>query len=508
MHRQALPKGTHLQEYELQEVLGSGGFGIAYLAYDHHLNQAVVIKEYLPGGWAVRLSGNTVVATSAKDEEQFQWGLERFLSEARTLANFRRYPNIVSVLSFFKANNTGYMVMEYAGPMSLQDYLDEHQILSEEQVMAILLPLLQALDRIHAAQLIHRDIKPGNIIINAEGQPVLIDFGSARHAFGERTMTLTSLVTHGYSPFEQYTNTGKQGPWTDIYALSAVLYRCVTGKVPPTATDRMAIEAPALLTREQIKGKYSPALLAAIDWGLQVSVAKRPQSVSEWRQKLLPTKATMQASLPPLATTAPKPGQANPYVIVALVLGILGVLGIGAYQVGNWLAYVKNRSQQTSVQDSTTSGQNQLEAPSQEDMTIATDTVQQILRYAKQLQGDLPTFAQAQTTMEQLNSEIQTLQQSKTSSKNKQALQELQQQHAELTTFAENYTQTYRAYQQEIRKLCNFPVAYLHDSRIVAAANASEENLNIILDHRQRLCADAPAEDTHQAIFQGLRELR
>ena len=97
MHRQALPKGTHLQEYELQEVLGSGGFGIAYLAYDHHLNQAVVIKEYLPGGWAVRLSGNTVVATSAKDEEQFQWGLERFLSEALTLANFRLYPNIVYI---------------------------------------------------------------------------------------------------------------------------------------------------------------------------------------------------------------------------------------------------------------------------------------------------------------------------------------------------------------------------------------------------------------------------
>lgn len=302
-HRQALPAGTRLHEYELLEVLGSGGFGIVYLAHDHELNQRVVIKEYLPSSCAVRASGNTVVAARPKDEDIFQWGLERFLAEARALAEFRQHPNIVSVLRYFKAHNTGYMVMEYAGAISLQDYLDQRGTLTEAQLHAMLFPLLDALEKVHEKGIIHRDLKPANILINAEGQPVLIDFGSARQAFGHKSMNMTAIISPGYSPFEQYTETGKQGPWTDIYALAAVMYRCITGTIPPDSLDRLEANTP-LNTEAKAQGHYSPQLLTGIDWGLQVRIAERPASIDAWRQRLTQAvKAEPVLVLPVAATT-------------------------------------------------------------------------------------------------------------------------------------------------------------------------------------------------------------
>lgn len=302
-HRQALPAGTRLHEYELLEVLGSGGFGIVYLAHDHELNQRVVIKEYLPSSCAVRASGNTVVAARPKDEDIFQWGLERFLAEARALAEFRQHPNIVSVLRYFKANNTGYMVMEYAGAISLQDYLDQRGTLSEAQLQAMLFPLLDALEKVHEKGIIHRDLKPANILINAEGQPVLIDFGSARQAFGHKSMNMTAIISPGYSPFEQYTETGKQGPWTDIYALAAVMYRCITGMIPPDSLDRLEANTP-LNTQSKAQGHYSPNLLAGIEWGLQVRIAERPTSIDVWRQRLMqPLQPEPVMVLPQAAST-------------------------------------------------------------------------------------------------------------------------------------------------------------------------------------------------------------
>lgn len=285
-HRQALSAGTRLHEYELLHVLGSGGFGVVYLAHDHELEQKVIIKEYLPGAFAVRLAGNTVVPTSPKEEGNFQWGLDSFLHEARALADFRQCPNIVSVLRYFKANNTGYMVMEYAGAVSLQDFLEVHETLTEKQLLALVLPLLVALETIHAKGVIHRDIKPGNILINDDSQPVLIDFGAARQAVGERSMSLTAVLTQGFAPFEQYHKLGQQGPWTDIYALAAVMYRCVTGVTPPESTARMDAPADRLSVAEVARGDYAPHLLAAIDWGLQVRAVDRPQAIAEWRDRI------------------------------------------------------------------------------------------------------------------------------------------------------------------------------------------------------------------------------
>ncbi|SEB04693.1 Protein kinase domain-containing protein [Thiothrix caldifontis] len=283
-HRQALPAGTQLREYDILRTLGSGGFGVAYLAYDRELAHHVVLKEYLPGAFATRLAGNTVVPTSPKDEANFQWGLERFLSEARALAAFRAHPHIVSVLHSFRANNTAYMVMEYAGEFSLQQFLDGQGVMTQEQLLDLVLPLLDALETIHAAGLIHRDIKPDNILINDNAEPVLIDFGAARQAVGERSMSLSIILTPGYAPFEQYHHATEQGPWTDIYALAAVMFRCVTGKNPPDAPARMETETP--LELEPREG-YSPHLLAAIAWGLQIRAAERPQTVAVWREALL-----------------------------------------------------------------------------------------------------------------------------------------------------------------------------------------------------------------------------
>ena len=178
-HVHALTKGTRLNQYEVLNILGAGGFGITYMARDTSLDTMVAIKEYMPGDLAVRQGGSQVTAKSTLSKGDFDWGLDRFLSEARTLARFR-HPNIVRVNQIFQANNTAYLVMEYAKGQSLDDLLQKSGPLSEEQTKEILSPILDGLTRVHEQGFLHRDIKPGNIIIRDEGGAVLIDFGAAR----------------------------------------------------------------------------------------------------------------------------------------------------------------------------------------------------------------------------------------------------------------------------------------------------------------------------------------
>ena len=236
--RNSLQAGHKLHWYEIEKVLGQGGFGITYLAYDANLDQRVAIKEYLPMELAVREGNHSVYPASQAQDERYQWGLDRFLSEARTLAKFK-HSAIVRVLSVFEENNTAYMVMEYQRGQSLQQILERERTLSEVDLTAMVKPMLDGLESIHAAGFIHRDIKPANIFVNDEGYPVLLDFGSARQALGEHTRTLTSVVSPGYAPFEQYySKSDRQGPWTDIYGLGATLYRCISGLQPMAAIDR------------------------------------------------------------------------------------------------------------------------------------------------------------------------------------------------------------------------------------------------------------------------------
>lgn len=283
--RNALPPATALNEYRLSSVLGAGAFGVTYLARDTHLERDVAIKEYLPADLAVRALDGSVVPVSTDHGYDYQWGRDRFLLEARTLARFS-HPNIVRVNRYFEANGTAYMVMDYERGMSLAQMLKSGPAPDLARLCGMLLPLLDGLEAVHAAGFLHRDIKPANVFIRENGAPVLLDFGAARQALGGSTRTLTAVLTPGYAPLEQYSNAGHQGPWSDIYALGAVAYRALTGENPPDAVSRMRHD----IVPERLgaaRGRAGEALGGAIAWALTLDEKLRPQHVADWRRALL-----------------------------------------------------------------------------------------------------------------------------------------------------------------------------------------------------------------------------
>ena len=284
-HRLALPQGTRIREFEFHRVLGYGGFGITYLGWNLSLDIPVAIKEYLPVDLATREQDGSVVSQTAQAAADFQWGLERFVDEARTLARFQ-HPNIVGVHQYFEAHSTAYIVMDYVEGEDLSAHLERKGTLQEAELKAILYPLLSALDVIHQADFLHRDIKPGNIVLrDTDGSPVLLDFGAARQAIEAKSRSVTSIVTPGYAPIEQYSSRGRQGAWTDIYALGGVCYRALTGQAPEDATDRMRHD-PLVPVAQQCAGRASAAFLSAIDWALSVDEGARPQRVGAWREAM------------------------------------------------------------------------------------------------------------------------------------------------------------------------------------------------------------------------------
>jgi TPR repeat protein len=287
-HLNALKRGHKIHWYEISDILGLGGFGITYLAHDLNLDHQVAIKEYLPVELSTRDSAGNVQPVSSEHAERYHWGLRRFLDEARTIGQFK-HPNIVRVRNVFEANNTAYMVMDYELGESLQEILSRRKTLSEEDIKGIILPIIDGMRHVHAAGFIHRDVKPANIFIRVDGDPVLLDFGSARKSLEDTNKSLTSIFSRGYAPIEQYnTSEDTQGPWTDIYSLGATLYRAITGVPPSDAVDRSAAIShtsrdtyvPAVVIG---KGKYSRSLLEAIDHALQFRQQDRPQSISDWK---------------------------------------------------------------------------------------------------------------------------------------------------------------------------------------------------------------------------------
>lgn len=285
-----LPSGFHLHWYEIGEVVGKGGFGITYACRDTNLDHTVAIKEYFPRSFAARDATDTVRPTGKGSEAQYDWGLRRFLDEARTLAKFR-HPSIVRVSSVFEANGTAYMVMDYERGRSLAEAVEAGSVSGETSLMAVLLPLLDGLDHVHAAGFIHRDIKPDNILIRDDGSPVLLDFGAARHAVSAENDQLTAVATRGYAPFEQFDGSGdlKQGPWTDIYSLGAVLYEFVSGARPAESLHRATAlleggrDPLGPLDQAKLPRRYSAELLRAIEHALAFKLADRPRSIAEWR---------------------------------------------------------------------------------------------------------------------------------------------------------------------------------------------------------------------------------
>jgi serine/threonine protein kinase len=281
-YQNALMLNSMLLEYRLESVLGAGGFGMTYLGWDSYLEKHVAIKEYLPGDLAIRALDGSIVPVSTQSEYNYQWGLERFIQEARTLAKFS-HPNIVRVNRLFEANGTSYMVMDYAAGESLYRYLRRAPMPDAAVLKSILLPILDGLEAIHQAGFLHRDIKPSNVFIRACGSPLLIDFGAARLMSGNNPERLTAIVSPGYAPLEQYSVEGDQGPWSDIYALSGVMYRAVTDENPPDAIKRKKADAvPAGLA--VARARYDERFLKAIEWGLQTDAKLRPQNVAQWRE--------------------------------------------------------------------------------------------------------------------------------------------------------------------------------------------------------------------------------
>lgn len=279
----ALMPGQTIFEYRIERVLGGGGFGITYLAHDINLQLPVAIKEYFPADLAVRAPDLSVGMRSADSAAQFQWGLERFVDEARALASFR-HPNIVRVLRYFKEHGTAYIVMEYESGDPLKHWLTQQPAFDQNGLLQIVYPLLDGLEAVHKLNFLHRDIKPDNIYIRADGTPVLLDFGAARRVTGGQDMT--NIVSPGFAPFEQYHSKGNQGPWTDLYSLGAVMYWMATGRKPMESASRVRSDDMPRAHGNARSPAFGDAVLRAIDWALTPDETKRPQSVAALRKVL------------------------------------------------------------------------------------------------------------------------------------------------------------------------------------------------------------------------------
>ena len=281
----ALPPGTRLGEFELLSLLGVGGFGIVYLAFDHALEREVAVKEYMPASLAGRTETMHVSLRSQNDAETFALGLRSFVNEAKMLARFD-HPSLLKVHRFWEANGTAYMAMPVMRGRTLKQVRAEMtQPPGEAWLRDLLTPLLGAIEKLHSEGVYHRDIAPDNVQVDDNGHPVLLDFGAARRVIGDKSQTLTAILKPAYAPIEQYAEAGsvKQGPWTDIYALGATLHYLLLNRPPPPATARAIHDEVSLLSTASCAG-CSENFLRTIDWMLAPRPIDRPQSVAALRE--------------------------------------------------------------------------------------------------------------------------------------------------------------------------------------------------------------------------------
>ncbi len=336
----ALKAGALLkQRYLVGRVLGQGGFGITYVAWDTKLQARVAVKEYMPSDICTRLGNDVSVAMESKEEE-FAYGRERFQEEARILAKFMGQPNIAGVTDYFDENGTSYFVMDYIEGISFKAYIaGEGGKVSVEEALDVMIPVLRALTAVHAEGLIHRDVTPDNIYITKDGNVKLLDFGSARYSLGDKSKSLDVILKVGYAPKEQYIRRGRQGPYTDVYSCAACLYAAITGYLPPESLDRlekdelvppsrMGVEIPLYLERAILKGlavqpedRFQTAgeFLEAIESQQVVELPGRQEEASQPQEKEPPRQKTSKALvLGALAVTA-----------AALALGVHALMGGG-----------------------------------------------------------------------------------------------------------------------------------------------------------------------------------
>ena len=350
---EVLAAGTRIEEFVIERALQSGGFGVTYLAEDRSLGRRVAIKEYLPREWGGRRADGSVGPRSSSCAEDYKWGLTRFLEEARTLACLD-HARIVRVYRVIEARGTAYMAMEYVEGRNLEETLRAEGPWPEARVRALLAALLPGLELVHGAGLVHRDIKPANVMLRADGTPVLIDFGAARYAAGAHSRSLTSVLTPGYAPHEQYHQTaGKQGPWTDVYALGAVAYRALSGRTPAEAPARVESaarkQADPLSPVAASAGEVSEEFGAAVASALALWPEDRPGDVPAWRAQwdagaaLAPTPVQERpVPLPPRAGGFLRPARAagarppaqRPWLAAALAALVLAAGVAGGLLIG------------------------------------------------------------------------------------------------------------------------------------------------------------------------------
>jgi len=300
----ALPLHTEVGGFEIRSVLGAGGFGIVYLAYDRLLQRHVALKEYMPAAFALRTADGRVCPRAERDVEAFEIGLRSFVNEARLLAQFDA-PSLLKVYRFWEADGTAYMVMPYyRGPTLKQALAQAGAPMDEAALRRLLADLLDALALLHAQQCYHRDIAPDNILMADGRQPVLLDFGAARSAIGDMTQAFTAIFKQAYAPVEQIGGYAsmRQGAWTDLFALASVIHFAIDGQPPPPSIGRLLNDTYVPLA-QRYAGRYGHAFLAAIDGALAVKPQDRPQSVDEMRALLDGADAVPAPAAAPLATS-------------------------------------------------------------------------------------------------------------------------------------------------------------------------------------------------------------
>ena len=291
-HLHHLPSGFRLGEYETRGVLGTGEIGLKYLGIDHSLGEPVAILEYLPSSVAIRRGPTSVMPASSAVETRFRELLRQFVDEAGALAQFQ-HPNMIRVRRVLQVNGTGYVVMDYADGRTLSAVLRECRTIGNADLDTIAKPVLDVVEKLHNANLLHQDIRPGNIVIRDDGRPLLLamgavpqGIGAARQVFDDKWRNRhAALSPSAYAPLELYSNSGKPGPWTDVYSLGATLYHCVTGLIPPSAPERIMGQAMSSVAQAD-SGAYGSRILAGIDAALAIQPEDRPQNVAEWREIL------------------------------------------------------------------------------------------------------------------------------------------------------------------------------------------------------------------------------
>ncbi|MDR1217029.1 MAG: serine/threonine protein kinase [Oscillospiraceae bacterium] len=308
----ALRAGTELNgQYVIGRVLGQGGFGVTYLAFDRRLGVKVAVKEFLPEGVAMRVPGTTQISAYAGEfQESFNYGSEQFLEEAQVLAKFSRSPNIAAVKNYFNENDTAYFVMDYVEGISFKNYIANHGgKIGADDALRVMKQALNALTDVHREGLVHRDVTPDNIYITKDDTVKLLDFGSARYSLGDKSKSLDVILKAGYAPKEQYMRKGRQGPWTDVYSAAACIYSAITGVLPPEALARMEndmIEPP-----DELGADVPEDIAQAVMKGLEVNQDDRFQNAEEFLAAL-GEEVPAPANYPQTASDAAQPGAGFP----------------------------------------------------------------------------------------------------------------------------------------------------------------------------------------------------